>query len=76
MQLLELCTPPPECDLRRDATALRETKEMDAVGWPCTLGREVLEYAIEELECGRWVWPLDQLTERVEGGVPLEGLFV
>lgn len=74
--LLELCAPPPEGDFRCNTTTLCEPEEMDAVRRPGALRREVCEYAIEELECGCRVRPLDQLTKRVEGRVPLEGLFV
>ena len=35
-----------------------------------------LQARLHELESGGWVWVLDELAERVEGGVPLERLLV
>lgn len=55
---------------------MAKTEEMDAIGRPCTLRDEIIEYFSHDLKSRRWIRSLDDFTKWIKGRVPLKGLFV
>jgi hypothetical protein len=49
---------------------------MDTLRGPCAIADKMVEDPHHVVDCRRRIWVRQDVAERIEGSVPLEGLFV